>query len=84
MIFIKNPDVKNMIGIYSNNKKWQMVVINTGKYEWTPTKFTMKNDDFVNEKYIIPMSKVPKKLLYNLIKFSFQPEKIDRFKKILE
>lgn len=88
MIFIENPDMKNMIGIYSDNKKWLMTVTNIGgKYEWAPTRFVLKNDNFINEKNIIPISKVPEKVLYNLIKISLDLEKIkmiENFKKILE
>lgn len=84
MIFIKNEAMDNLIGVVSFNRKWSLIFINTGEYSWSPSKFVTKLDQKVNEDNIISIDQVPKQVLINLIKYSFNMDKIEGFKKILE
>lgn len=84
MIFIKNKDMDNLIGAVSSNRKWSLIFINTGEYSWSPSNVVTMLDKEVNEDNIISIDQVPKKVLINFIKASFNMDKIEGFKKILE
>lgn len=84
MIFIKNKGMDNIIGVVSSNRKWSLIFINTGEYSWSPSKFVTELNQEINEENIISIDQVPKKVLQNTIKYSFNMDKVEGFKKILE